>query len=310
MEHALHNLHALIAQHQAKVIPIDKWASELITVTLREASARLDFAINISRLTGSELEQKRQEIELTANRKCDAVNEEKERKLAVVRDPAMIAIRNANHEKNVQNKAIDALFILAQHDGSKWAEEFRRIKDLCRATRAETGLWSAMARIHFGPKRRTLLMWEAQRGRLDRVQWLLARAAPRDASDADGRTAAFFASGEGRIASLLSLIASGADVDIATNDGWTPLFIACQRGHTDIVHALIAAHAGVDIARNDGTTPLFVASENGHTDIVHALIAAHADVDIAMNDGATPLRIARVEGHTDIVNALIAAGAT
>ena len=81
---------------------------------------------------------------------------------------------------NESNKAIDALFIVAQHDGCKWAEESRYLKDLCRATRAETGLWSAMARVHYGQKKRTLLMFESQRGRLDRVQWLLARGAPRD----------------------------------------------------------------------------------------------------------------------------------
>jgi hypothetical protein len=57
------------------------------------------------------------------------------------------------------------------------------VKDLCRATRAETGLWSAMARVGYGRMKRTLLTFEAQRGRLDRVQWLLARGAPRDARD-------------------------------------------------------------------------------------------------------------------------------
>ena len=78
--------------------------------------------------------------------------------------------------ENEGNKAIDALFIVAQHDGCKWAHECRFVKDLCCATRVETGLWSAMARVGYGRKKRTLLMFEAQRGCLDRVQWLLARA--------------------------------------------------------------------------------------------------------------------------------------
>ena len=51
---------------------------------------------------------------------------------------------------NESNKAIDALFIVAQHDGCKWAHECRLVKDLCRATRAEMGLWSAMARVSYG----------------------------------------------------------------------------------------------------------------------------------------------------------------
>ncbi len=49
---------------------------------------------------------------------------------------------------NEDNKAIDALFIVAQHDGFKWAQECRFVKDLCRATRSENGLWSAMTREH------------------------------------------------------------------------------------------------------------------------------------------------------------------
>ena len=99
---------------------------------------------------------------------------------------------------NETNKAIDALFIVAQHDGCKWADECRHVKDLCRATRAETGLWSAMARVGYGRMKRTLLMFEAQRGRLDRVQWLLARGAPRDARDSSGWTALLWASENGR----------------------------------------------------------------------------------------------------------------
>ena len=106
---------------------------------------------------------------------------------------------------NESNKAIDALFIVAQHDGCKWADECRYVKDLCRATRAETGLWSAMARVDYGRKKHTLLMFEARRGRLDRVQWLLARGAPRDARDFSG---------------------------------WTALLWVSAKGHTDIVRAL------------------------------------------------------------------------
>jgi hypothetical protein len=40
-----------------------------------------------------------------------------------------------------------------------------------------------MARVSYGATKRTLLMYESHRGRLGRVQWLLARGAPRDARD-------------------------------------------------------------------------------------------------------------------------------
>ena len=42
---------------------------------------------------------------------------------------------------NESNKAIDALFIVAQHDGCKWADECRHFKDLCGClSRATTHL--------------------------------------------------------------------------------------------------------------------------------------------------------------------------
>jgi hypothetical protein len=176
---------------------------------------------------------------------------------------------------NESNKAVDALFIVAQHDDCKWAHECRYVKDLCRATRVETGLWSAMTRVHYGPFKRTLLMYETQRGRLDRVHWLLARGAPRDARDTWGQTALIWVGcGHPNIVDSLiahALIAHGAGVNIATNSGATPLHYASRQGHTDIVRALIAGGAGVNITDNGNWTPLDFASRRFHTEIVLAL---------------------------------------
>jgi ankyrin repeat protein len=217
-----------------------------------------------------------------------------------------IKARVSSHfEVNISNKAIDALFIVAQHDGCKWADECRFVKDLCRATRVETGLWSAMARVGYGRSEHTLLMYESQRGRLDRVRWLLARGAPRDARDNGGQTALSWASRQGRTDIVHALIADGAGVSIADNHGWTPLHCASTHGRTDTVRALIAGGAGVNIAERSGRTPLHFASHLGHTDIVRALIAGGAGVNIADIIGRTPLHLC---GHTDIVLALREAG--
>jgi len=206
------------------------------------------------------------------------------------------------------NKAIAALLIVAQHDGCKWAHECRYVKDLCKATRAETGLWSAMARVHYGRLKRTLLMYEAQRGRLDRVQWLLALGAPRDARDDVGLTAMIWASQNCHTDTVRALIAAGARVNIADELGKTSLLVACARGHTDIVRALISANARFNIADELGHTPLLVACARGHTDIVRALISAKANVNTADYSGRTPRRCASENGHTDIVRVLRDAG--
>jgi hypothetical protein len=178
---------------------------------------------------------------------------------------------SSHFEDNIKNKAIDALFIVAQHDGCKWAHECRFVKDLCSATRVETGLWSAMTRVSYGRRKRTLLMYESRRGRLDRVHWLLARGAPRDARDCIGWTALVWASWKGHTDIVRALIAVGADVIIADNYGRTSLHYASEYGHTDVVRALIAGGAGVNIVDNSGETPLHYANALDHTDIVLAL---------------------------------------
>jgi len=166
--------------------------------------------------------------------------------MAALDDDDIDDTRAQRFADNEVNRAIDALFIVAQHDGCKWADECRCVKDLCRATRAETGLWSAMSRAHYWPWKRTLLMYEASHGRLDRVLWLLSRGAPRDARDEYGRTALFWASSNGH-ADVVRAISSDADVDIADNYGYSPFIVASLHGHTETVRALIAAKAGIDI---------------------------------------------------------------
>ncbi len=230
---------------------------------------------------------------------------------------------------NEDNTAIDTLFIVAQHDGFKWAHECRFVKDLCRATRAENGLWSAMTRVHYGKRKRTLLMFEAYHGRLERVRWLLARGAPRDAAcDRFGQTALHVACLRGHIDIVRELIAADAGVNIRDLRGWTPLHSASIRGLADIVRVLIAggadinivnidtvralleAVAAVDITDNDGLTPLYYACYNGQADIVLALIAAGADVNLADERGRTLLDVAMHFSHESIVNTLIEAGAS
>jgi ankyrin repeat protein len=220
-----------------------------------------------------------------------------------------------NFADNETNKSIDALFIVAQHDGCKWADECGRVKDLCRATRAETGLWSALSRVHYGPWKRTLLMYEADHGRLERVQWLLARGAPVDAGDHFGTTALNKAISIGHSDIVRALIEAGADVDILDDEGESletrasPLYEACFSGHVHIVRALIEAGADVDIGQGC-ESPLWCASAEGHIDIVRELIAAGAEVNLTTANDRTALDAAIHFSHESTINALIEAGAT
>ena len=76
---------------------------------------------------------------------------------------------------NAANRALDALFVGAQHDGCAWAADLAAAGATCRAARAEEALWAGLARVHRGPARRTALLYAVKTNDAARAAWLLAR---------------------------------------------------------------------------------------------------------------------------------------
>lgn len=207
-------------------------------------------------------------------------------------------------EFNEGNKAIDVLFICALFN----KHDFAAVGSLCRATRREEVLWSALARVHHGPGMRTVLMHAAARDQLDRVRWLLKRGAPPDAKDVDGKTALIYACAHGHADVARVLLEAGAGVDVADDFMTTPLITTMGSSRPlDVVRVLLAANADVNCARYDGDTALTVASSNGHTDAVGWLLAAGADVHAQCDGdgGKMAIHYASACGHANIVRALL-----
>jgi ankyrin repeat protein len=213
---------------------------------------------------------------------------------------------------NSENKALDALFVAAQFDRGKYAHDLRFVGGLCRATRGEEALWSALIRVQRGPRKHTALMFAASSGDLERVRWLLARgpALYADMRDAVGATALYHACEEGHTAVVEELCDAGAGVDGATNEGFTPLMVASEAGFDDIVGILLAAEADVDAtAAGQRRTALTFACFAGHGDVVDTLLAANADTALLGQNDSTALHIACWHGHAKIVRALLRAAA-
>ena len=167
--------------------------------------------------------------------------------------------------------------------------------------RRDHPFWQAIIDLPHGPDGRTRLMLVARRGKLARVEALIAWHADVNAVNKYGNTTLILASRYG--------LAKVAGVDAANNSGLTALVRASCNGHVEVVRALLAAGAGVDAAANDGWTALIHASDLGDLRSVRVLLAAGAGVDAADINGWTPLIHASESGQVKVVRALLAAGA-
>ena len=172
---------------------------------------------------------------------------------------------------------ISALIITAQNGFGYDVDPYLA---LCRETWAEEVLWDAVKDLPHGRARqegpsvqgatepfgfdlgprsakRTRVMFAAQKGDVQRLQWLIARGARLELKDWQGHTALHWASVAGRVETVRELLLRSAAVDAAAHNGATPLFFACGNGHLEVVRELLARGAAVDGATDDGDTPLY-----------------------------------------------------
>jgi cytohesin len=195
----------------------------------------------------------------------------------------------------------------------------------------------------------TALLLAARAGHAGVVRLLLAAGVNRNATNAEGRTAAELAAQSGhdeviavladtmtpalRDARLVGAAAAGdaARVVALLREGAHPdasgrplgerltrpaLAHAAARGHLDAARALLAGGATVDARTpDDGKTPLMLAAAAGHAAVVRALLDAGANAnsraDHRWHDaGKTPLILAAEAGKIEAARVLLDAGAS
>jgi ankyrin repeat protein len=195
--------------------------------------------------------------------------------------------RAAASAENRNNGIIDVLIICGQFANS----DFIAVGELCRATRREEVLWSALVNLQRGPSGRTVLQFAAQKADVERVRWLLARGANANARDLNGDSALHRACAVGSAKVVALLIAAGADVNVKGLGGESPLCVACHAfasSSEKCALILIQAGASVNAARDDGCTPLMLnCMEIGISAL--ALITAGANVNARNHAGRTAL---------------------
>ncbi len=169
--------------------------------------------------------------------------------------------------------------------------------------RADGTTVRAQAVDPFG-KKRTRLMYAAQKGDLSRLKWLLARGARVQLKDWQGFTALHWACQAGRLDTAMELLARGARAEV--DGGLTPLLIASYTGRVEVVRELLKRGAPLHAALLPGAapsaerppaayvgaTPLYAASAKGHVEVVRVLLEYGAPVDTVKGNGTAALHTA------------------
>jgi ankyrin repeat protein len=155
----------------------------------------------------------------------------------------------------------------------------------------------------------TPLAYAAGFGRVEVLEFLVARGANVNARDPRGLSALLLTVYTGQMQALRFLLDKGADVKSPGPSGMSPLHFAVREG-AEIAGLLVERKADVG-ARNDyGNTVLILAVREGAQDVVRLLVESGANVNTANPlTGDGPLEVALQEGHTGIADYLRAKGA-
>jgi uncharacterized protein len=152
----------------------------------------------------------------------------------------------------------------------------------------------------------TLLMFAANNGNIELLEFLLNNGANILMNNMYGDTAIGIAALRGKLAIVQRLVAAGAKLE---TEGWAPLHYAAFNGHADVIRYLIDKQVSVDARAPNGQTALMFAAKNDHLEVVRLLVSANADIQARDANGTTALSLAIDAGNTDIAHYLRSRGA-
>ena len=162
---------------------------------------------------------------------------------------------------------------------------------------------------------RSALMRATRARQAQAVAWMLQAGADVNLRDGQLDNPFLYAGAEGDLAILRLAIAAGADTRLTNRYGGTALIPAAERGHVEVVRELLTrTDVDVNHVNRLGWTALLeaiVLSGGGprHQQVVALLLAHGADPNLADGQGVSPLAHARTRGQTAIEAQLLKAGA-
>ncbi|MDH4120331.1 MAG: ankyrin repeat domain-containing protein [Deltaproteobacteria bacterium] len=125
--------------------------------------------------------------------------------------------------------------------------------------------------------------------------------------DAEGFTALMYAAQFGNNDLIQFLLSKGAKVNTANDKGMTALMLAVSNKHPETVKILLNAKADINQKNKDGGTALMLAATKDAS-LVKLLLERGAKLDQEDVDGWTALEFAAVNGQTEAAKLLVSKG--
>eukprot|EP01132_Coremiostelium_polycephalum_P011133 gene11133-13633_t len=124
-------------------------------------------------------------------------------------------------------------------------------------------------------------------------------------SDANRRTALYFATYNNNKAIVDLLLENGADPNISDFDGYTPLMNAIKVGNTDIAKKLINSGSDIDAVSKEGFTPLHLALLSNDQAIAEILLEKDAKVSTDNSEYGSVLHAASGSSIISVIDKLV-----
>ena len=154
------------------------------------------------------------------------------------------------------------------------------------------------------------LHYAAKAGNVDLAEYLIAKGAPVDPADDQGKTPLMFVRSymetKNKRSMLDLLLDKGADLHKRDARGYAALDIAAEVGDLMILKQLLQRGASATAHDRNGYTALFRART---ADIARELMARGANPKATARDGRTPLHLAAKSNNFDVAKLLIQSGA-
>jgi len=249
-------------------------------------------------------------------KKREAMNDE-DFKLLIVQEKKQVKITSSMYIQTIKLNNLELLKQLIENDRNKHIIDIINKYRLLLVS-AELNHWDMVKYLienlemkinERNGLRKTPLMFAAEQGDQNIVEYLISNGALINDKDANGLTPLIYACKNGQIDVVSFLIDSGAIIDEQDRHGLTALMYAAKFGHCEVISYLLERGADIHARSDNGSSALIYAAMNNQKGTTTLLLKYGLNINEKSGGGWTVLMHASRAGNIDIVRYLVENGA-